>query len=66
MNTLDLTEHQLEKCVGKNIRITVRKIMKLKYPFPSVDFKFSDVDPSYISAAKGKTSFLYSYKHTWI
>ncbi|CAF1269040.1 unnamed protein product [Rotaria magnacalcarata] len=30
--TLDLTEKQLETCKGKNIRITVRQIMKMLHP----------------------------------
>ena len=55
---LNLTEKQLEKCVGKNIRITVRRIMKLKYSSPPAGFKFADVDEEHVSAARGKNFFL--------
>ncbi|CAF4169948.1 unnamed protein product [Rotaria magnacalcarata] len=52
MDALDLTEQQLEKCIGKNIRITARRIMKAKYPSPVIGFKFADVDKDHISAAR--------------
>ncbi|CAF1570040.1 unnamed protein product [Rotaria magnacalcarata] len=53
MDALDLTEQQLEKYIGKNIRITARRIMKAKYPSPVIGFKFADVDKDHISAARG-------------
>ncbi|CAF5160166.1 unnamed protein product, partial [Rotaria magnacalcarata] len=52
MDALDLTEQQLEKYIGKNIRITARRIMKAKYPSPVIGFKFADVDKDHISAAR--------------
>ncbi|CAF4268937.1 unnamed protein product [Rotaria sp. Silwood2] len=52
VTALDVTEQQLEKCIGKNIRITVRKIMKLKHLSPPPGFKFADVDQEHISAAR--------------
>ena len=58
LTTLDITKKQMEKCIGKNIRVTVRRIMKPKYPSPSVGFKFADVYEEYICVARGKSSFL--------
>ncbi|CAM4826035.1 unnamed protein product [Rotaria magnacalcarata] len=52
IDALDLTKQQLEKCIGKNIRITARRIMKAKYPSPVIGFKFADVDKDHISAAR--------------
>jgi hypothetical protein len=37
-NVLNMTEKQLQDCKGKNIRITVRQIMKAKYSNPAVGF----------------------------
>ncbi|CAF4145520.1 unnamed protein product, partial [Rotaria magnacalcarata] len=54
IDALDLTKQQLEKCIGKNIRITARRIMKAKYPSPVIGFKFADVDKDHISAARGQ------------
>jgi hypothetical protein len=51
---LNVTEKELEACKGKNIRITVRQIMKMKYPETSADFKFAQVDRDYIEAARGE------------
>jgi hypothetical protein len=51
---LGVTERQLEKCKGKNIRITVRQIMKLKYPDPPLGYKFAEVDRDHIIAARGE------------
>jgi hypothetical protein len=56
VSALDVTERQLEKCKGKNIRITVRQIMKLKYPDPSPGYKFAQVDREHIAAARGEKS----------
>ncbi|CAF4463334.1 unnamed protein product [Rotaria magnacalcarata] len=58
MDALDLTEQQLEKCIGKNIRITARRIMKAKYPSPVIGFKFADVDKDHISAARGHLCYM--------
>ncbi|CAF5043621.1 unnamed protein product, partial [Rotaria magnacalcarata] len=60
MDALDLTEQQLEKCIGKNIRITARRIMKAKYPSPVIDFKFADVDKDHISAARDYARLMHS------
>jgi hypothetical protein len=59
-SVLDVTEKQLQDCKGKNIRITVRQIMKMKYPDPPLNFKFTEVDRKYIGATRGKNNgFLY-------
>ncbi|CAF3574286.1 unnamed protein product, partial [Rotaria socialis] len=50
--TLDLTEKQLETCKGKNIRITVRQIMKMLHPDPPNDFKFAEVDRNHVAAVR--------------
>ena len=50
IDTLKMTESELQKCHGKTQTVTVRKIMKWKYPNPSVDLKFADVDEAVISA----------------
>ena len=54
---LDVTEKQLQDCVGKNIRITVRQIMKIKYPNPPPGFKFASVDRDHVAAARGEIFF---------
>ncbi|CAF3308081.1 unnamed protein product [Rotaria socialis] len=50
--TLDLTEKQLETCKGKNIRVTVRQIMKMLHPDPPNDFKFAEVDRNHVAAVR--------------
>ena len=60
---LDVTESQLEACKGNNIRITVRQIMRLKFPQPSLGFKFADVNPDYVTAARGKKNILSFHKY---
>lgn len=57
MEILDMTEKELDICKRKNIRITVRQIMKAKYPSPPIGFKFADVNRDFVHAARGKTSF---------
>ncbi|CAF4403871.1 unnamed protein product, partial [Rotaria magnacalcarata] len=52
--TLDLTEKQLETCKGKNIRVTVRQIMKMLHPDPPDDFKFAEVDRNHVAAVRGE------------
>ncbi|CAF2036691.1 unnamed protein product [Rotaria magnacalcarata] len=44
-------QQQLQKFIGKNIRITARRIMKAKYPSPVIGF-FADVDKDHISVAR--------------
>ena len=55
ISMLGVTETELEACKGKGIRVTVRQIMKMKFPEPPLGFKFADVDPDYVTAAQGKT-----------
>ncbi|CAF2109197.1 unnamed protein product [Rotaria magnacalcarata] len=50
--TLDLTEKQLVACKGKNVRITVRQIMKILHPDPPNDFKFAEVDRDHVAAVR--------------
>ncbi|CAF4744852.1 unnamed protein product [Rotaria socialis] len=47
-----MTEKQLETCKGKNIRITVRQIMKMLHPDPPNDFKFAEVDRDHVAAVR--------------
>lgn len=54
MESLEMTEKELEDCKGKNIRITVRQIMKSKYSSTPPGFKFADVDRKHVKAARGK------------
>ena len=53
-SVLSVTEKQLETCKGKNIRITVRQVMKLKYPDPPLGYKFAQVDRDYVATAQGE------------
>ncbi len=53
-SALDVTEKQLATCNGKNIRITVRQIMKMIHPDPPSDFKFAQVNREHVAAARGE------------
>lgn len=55
MDTLKMTESELQKCHGKTQTATVRKIMKWKYPNPSANLKFTDIDEVIINAIISKT-----------
>ncbi|CAF1484868.1 unnamed protein product [Adineta steineri] len=59
---LGVTEFQLSECKGKNIRITVRQIMRMKYPDPPSGFKFADVDRDYINAARDYARLMHPYE----
>ncbi|CAF4286723.1 unnamed protein product [Rotaria magnacalcarata] len=50
-------QQQLQKFIGKNIRITARRIMKAKYPSPVIGF-FADVDKDHISVARGHLCYM--------
>ena len=56
MEILDMTEKELDMRKGKNIRITVRQIMKAKYPSPPTGFMFADVNRDFVHAARCKIS----------
>jgi len=66
---LNVTEKQLQDCIGKNISITVRQIMKMKYPNPGADFKFAAVKDAHVDAARGENNYslsLFSYVYMFI
>jgi len=66
---LNVTEKQLQDCIGKNISITVRQIMKMKYPNPGADFKFAAVKDTHVDAARGENNYslsLFSYVYMFI
>jgi hypothetical protein len=69
LTALNVTEKQLQDCIGKNIRITVRQIMKMKYPNPRPGFKFATVDRDHVAAARGENNYslsLFNYIYMFI
>ncbi|CAF3957159.1 unnamed protein product [Rotaria sordida] len=63
-SALDLTETQLQTCKGKNIRITVRQIMKMIHPDTPIGFKFADVDRDHIAAAREYARLMHPQEET--
>jgi hypothetical protein len=64
-----VTEKQLQDCIGKNIRITARQIMKMKYPNPGTGFKFAAVEDDHVAAARGENNYsllLFNYVYMFI
>ncbi len=54
LSSLNMTDKQLKTCHGKTATATARHIMKFKYPHPSPNFKFNEIDESIIQSIISK------------